>query len=94
MEKRKLILLTALFYPLALALVAAGFLAFIMLVLGMDVLVVGSVVLWFYFLSAVLVFSLSKRTLKILGFYNLFLALVLMVGLLSLFSAIAWALGA
>jgi hypothetical protein len=87
-------LFTALFYPLALALMAAGFLAFVMLVLKVDILVVGSAVLWFYFLNAALVFSLSKRTLKMLGFYNLFLALVLVVGLLALFSAIGLVLGA
>jgi hypothetical protein len=93
MEKRRLILFAALFYPLAMALAAAGLLAFMMLCFGVDVLVVGSVVLWFYFISAATVFSLSKRALKMLGFYGVFLVLVLVAGALALLSTIGWMLG-
>jgi hypothetical protein len=91
-EKKKLILFVALFYPLALALMAAGFLAFIMLLLKIDLIVVGSVALWFYFICAVLVFVVSKRVLKMLGFHGLFLVMILVAGVLASLSTIAWLL--
>lgn len=79
-------LLAALFYPLTIALVAAGFLAFILLLIKVEMILVGSVVLWFYFVSILTVFLMSQKTLKIMGFYRIFLVMILSVGVLAILS--------
>jgi predicted neutral ceramidase superfamily lipid hydrolase len=88
MDKKKLVLLVTIFYPLTFVMIVAGFLAFILLLFNISFLVVGCMVFWFYFLSVAVVFSMIRKPLKMLGFYKLFLALLMAVGALAIISTV------
>ncbi len=92
MKARKWTTLLALFYPFSIATVAAGFLAFVMLIVKMDPLLIATVVLWFYFACAASIYLISKDALKALDVHKLFLGLTLMAGLLAALSAIVFVL--
>lgn len=86
MTTRERALLLALFYPLALAACAAGFIAFILLLLKFPLLVVSAVVLWFYCICAAAVYVTSKPVLDLLGVGRKFLWLV---AAMTIFAAIS-----
>lgn len=88
METRKWPILVALFYPFAIATMAAGLVAFIMILLKLDLLVVSTVVLWFYFASAAAIYLISKDVLKTLGVNRFFLSFIITIGVLALLSAV------
>ena len=87
MEARKGAILMALFYPFTIATIAAGFLAFVMIVLKVDFLTVSTVVLLFYFACAASIYFISERALKAFGFRGLFLGFIITIGILAILSA-------
>lgn len=87
MEARKGAVLAALFYPFSIATIAAGFLAFVMIVLKVDLLTVSTVVLWFYFACAASIYFISERVFKAFGFHGLFLGFTITIGILAILSA-------
>lgn len=86
MKARNLPILISLFYPLVLAFMAAGLLGFVMLLIKIQVPIVASVVIWFYFISLLSIYFISKEPLRALGFRKLFIMLLLANGLLALLS--------
>ncbi|MDI6883809.1 MAG: hypothetical protein QMD00_01530 [Hadesarchaea archaeon] len=88
MNARKWMILTALFFPFTIATVAAGFLAFVMILLNLDLLLIATVVLWFYFACAASIYAISKDALRALGVHRLFLGFTLTIGLLAALSAV------
>lgn len=88
MEARKKAILVALFYPFTIATVAAGFLAFIMLMLKLPMPAVSTVVLGFYFVCAVSIYLISKQVIESFGMQRLFLGFVLTTGVLAALSAV------
>jgi hypothetical protein len=88
MDARKGAILAALFYPFSIATIAAGFLAFVMVVLRVDFLTVSTVVLWFYFACAASLYFISERALKAFGFRGLFLGFTITIGILAVLSAV------
>lgn len=88
METRKWPIIAALFYPFAIATMSAGLLAFMMIMLKLNVLFIATVVLWFYFASAASIYSISKGILKVLGVHRFFLSLTVVMGLLAVLSAL------
>jgi hypothetical protein len=77
----------ALFYPFTFAAVAAGFLAFVMLVLKVSLADVSAVVLWFYFICATSIYVISKQAIERLGMQRLFLGLIVTISVLAALSA-------
>lgn len=94
METRKWTILAALFYPFVLATVAAGFLAFVMIMLNLKLLVIATVVLWFYFACAASIYAISRDALRALGVNRLFLGFTAAIGVLAALSAAVLGLGA
>lgn len=80
--------LAAIFYPFAIASMAAGLVAFIMILLKLDLLLIATIVLWFYFASAASIYAISKNVLKILGVRKYFLSFTVTMGLLAILSAV------
>lgn len=87
MTAHKWTILTALFYPFTIATVAAGFLAFVMIMLNLDLLFIATIVMWFYFACAASIYLISKDALRALGVHRLFLGFTLTAGLLAVLSA-------
>jgi len=87
MEARKGAILLALFYPFTIATIAAGFLAFVMIMLKVDVPTVSAVVLWFYFACVVSIYLISERALKAFGVRRFFIGFILTIGILAILSA-------
>ena len=85
--------LAALFYPLSIATVSAGLIAFVLIVMRMDPLLIGAVTLWFYFVSAVSIYAITKEALKVFGVQKLFLGLMLTVGAFAAFASLLLLLG-
>jgi len=80
--------LMALFYPFTIVTIAAGFLAFVMIVLKVDIFTVSTVVLWFYFACAASIYFISERALKAFGVRWLFLGFIITIGILAILSVI------
>ncbi len=80
-------MLLALFYPLTIATIAAGFLAFIMLVLKLDLLLISTVVLWFYFVCTASIYLISEKALKALKMRRLFSGFITTMGIFAILSA-------
>ncbi len=72
--------MVTLFYPLSIATVSAGLLAFVMIVLKMDLLLVGTVTLWFYFVSTISIYAITEEALKKFGLQKVFWTLMALVG--------------
>jgi hypothetical protein len=88
-EAHKWQVLAALFYPFAITTMAAGLLAFVMILLKPDdLLLIATVVLWFYFASAAAIYIISKNVLKTLGLHRLLFSFTVTMGVLALLSAI------
>ena len=88
MEARKWPVLAALFYPFAITTMAAGLLAFVMILMKIDLLLVATVVLWFYFASAAAIYMISKNVLKALGLHRFLFSFTFTMGVLALLSAV------
>lgn len=93
MESRKRAIFLALFYPFTIATVAAGFLAFVMLMLKLPMLAISTVVLWFYFICAASIYSISKQVIESFGMRRLFLSFVVTMGILAILSAVLFIWG-
>lgn len=93
MEARKKAILVALFYPFTIATVAAGFLAFVMLVLKFPMLAVSTAVLWFYFICAASIYLISRRVIESFGMRRLFLSSVVTISILAILSAVLFIWG-
>jgi len=76
----------ALFYPLSVATISAGLIAFLMILLKMDPLLTSAVTLWFYLISAVSIYLITKEALVTFGVQKIYLGLILTVGFLALAS--------
>lgn len=92
MEIRWRVLVT-LFYPLSIAAVSAGLMAFVMIIMKMDPLLIGTVVLWFYFVSTISIYVITKEALKAFGLIKLFLGLMVIVGVLATLTSLLFLLG-
>ncbi|MEM2890595.1 MAG: hypothetical protein QW786_01460 [Candidatus Hadarchaeum sp.] len=79
-------ILMALFYPLSIVSVSAGLIAFLMLILKMDPLLVVTVILWFYFISTASIYLITREALKAMQVNTLFLGLIATVGGLAVAS--------
>jgi len=88
LEARKKAILVALFYPFTIATVAAGFLAFVMLMLELPMLGVSTTVLWFYFACAASIYLISKQVIERFRMQGLFLGFVITIGVLAALSAV------
>jgi hypothetical protein len=82
----------ALFYPFTVAAIAAGFLAFVMLVLKISMAAVSAIVLWFYFICAASIYLMSKQAIERLGMRRLFLGLILTISMLAILSSVLFIL--
>lgn len=88
MEARKKAILVALFYPFTIATVAAGFLAFVMLMLKLPMPTVSTAVLWFYFVCVSSIYLILKQVIESFGMRRLFLGFVLTIGVLAALSVV------
>ncbi len=77
----------ALFYPFTIATIAAGFLAFVMIMFKFDILMISTIVLWFYFVCAASIYFISEQALKVFGVRWLFLGFIITIGILASLSA-------
>lgn len=84
MDPRRFRVLLSLFYPFALALSVAGFLAFVLLVAGVDPSLVSTVTIWFYFACSAMLCAMLAPALRNLGFHRFFLGYIGILGLLAL----------
>ncbi|MFH1820817.1 MAG: hypothetical protein ABH852_00020 [Methanobacteriota archaeon] len=85
--------LTALLYPFSIATISAGLIAFVMIVLQMDLLLIGAVTLWFYFLSAVSIYAVMKEAIKIFRVQKIFLSLIVTFGVFAVLASLLILLG-
>lgn len=88
MEARKWPILAAILYPFAIATMAAGLLAFVMILLKLDLLLIATIILWFSFASAAAIYMISKNILRSFGLHRFFLSFTITIGVLALMSAI------
>lgn len=86
--------MTALFYPLSITTISAGFLAFVMIVLRIDLLLVGAVTLWFYFASTISIYVITKEALKKFKLQKIFWAIMAVAGSLAVISSLLLLFGA
>ncbi len=92
METRKRALLAALFYPLSIVTIAAGFIAFIMILLKIRMLVTATVVFWFYWACSLPIYRMSKPLAEMLGVKKVFFGFFAAVSTLAALSTIVLAL--
>ena len=92
MEIRWRVLLS-LFYPLSIATVSAGLIAFLMLVLKMDPLLIGAVTLWFYFISTVSIYVVTKEALRAFGVHTFYFGLMITIGIFAILASLFLLLG-
>ncbi|KUO40295.1 MAG: hypothetical protein APZ16_06080 [Candidatus Hadarchaeum yellowstonense] len=76
----------ALFYPLTVVSISAGLIAFLMLILKMDPLLIATVTLWFYLISIVSIYLITREALKALRMQQVFLGLIITIGALAVMS--------
>jgi len=88
MEARKWPILAVILYPFAIATMATGLLAFVMILLKLDLLLTATIVLWFSFASTTAIYIISKNILRSLGLHRFFLSFTITIGVLALLSAI------
>ena len=72
-DRSKFLIISAIFYPVALLLMTAGLLAAILLIVDIKLVYVALYVLWFLSVGASGIFYVSTRVLQALGFYQMFL---------------------
>jgi hypothetical protein len=85
--------LVTLLYPLSIAAVSAGLMAFAMILVRADPLLIGAVVLWFYFISTILIYVITKEALKAFRMKKLFLGMMSIVGALAALASLLILLG-
>jgi len=73
MEARKKILLSALFYPLTVAMISAGLVAAVMIILKVRMIAVATVVFWFYWVCVASIYFMSRKLAEMLEMKKLFL---------------------
>jgi hypothetical protein len=84
MERGRGLVLIALLYPVALTLLTAGLLAFILLLFKVKLTLVAFVVLWFLSLGLTAVFVISRKALSSFGIQRYFCLAVAVAWLLTL----------
>ena len=67
--------------------------AFLMILMKMNLLLIGTVVLWFYFISTISIYVITKAALKAFGLIKLFLGLMTIVGVLATLTSLLLLLG-
>ncbi len=92
MDARKRVLVSALFYPLSIATIAAGLVAFIMILLKVRMLIVATVVIWFYWVCVLPIYLMSRPLAETLGMKKIFLGFFATISVLAVLSAIVLAL--
>ncbi len=88
MEARKRAIFMAVMYPFTLAMIAAGFIGFVMLVLKLPLLAVSTAVLGFYSLCAVPLYLIFKPVIEDLRMRKPLLSFVLTMSTFAILSAI------
>ncbi|MEM2874986.1 MAG: hypothetical protein QW567_03090 [Candidatus Hadarchaeales archaeon] len=84
MDSRRFHVFLLVFYPFALALSVAGFLAFLLIIGGINPAVVSLATIWFCFACSAFLCAMFGRALRGLGFHSFFLGYTGMLGALSL----------
>ena len=87
-RERKIFLI--LVYPFTLALIAAGFAAFFLLVLGFSVHLAATVALGFFGFTSTIVYFVSKPALEQMNFKLLFLNIVVFADIFAILSLITY----
>ena len=88
MDARKRVLVSALFYPLSIATIAAGLLAFVMILLKVRMLIVATVVIWFYWVCVLPIYLMSRPLAETLGMKKIFLGFFATTSLLTTLATI------
>lgn len=81
--------LIALFYPFTLVMLAAGFAAFFLLVLGFSPLLAATVALCFFSFSATVLYFVTKPAISSLGMRRVFLGFILTADVFAVLSLVA-----
>jgi hypothetical protein len=87
LESKKRIFAAAI-YPFTLATIATGFLALILILAEFKPLEVTTIVSWFYFISMVMIYSITRRILKLINLHRVFQGFILVFGVLAILSSI------
>ncbi len=88
MESRRRAILMAIFYPFTMALIATGFIAFIMLILEVPLPVVSAVVLSFYSACAVSIYLIFRPVIRDLRARRPLLGFVLTMSAFAIVSVV------
>jgi hypothetical protein len=88
MEAPKKMLFVALFYPLTVVMVFAGLIAVLMIILKIRMLVVATVVFWFYWACVASIYMMSRKLAEMLGMKKLFLGFFVTSSALTALSTI------
>ncbi len=84
MDSRRHAVLMMVFYPFSMATIAAGFIAFILLLLEISMPVISAVVLDFYAVSVVSIYLIFRRIIADLGVRKPLLGFVLTMSALAI----------
>jgi hypothetical protein len=76
-------------YPLVNVLTLTGFLAAVLLFLGLNPLWTATISLWFCFVGVLTVYWMGKKPLKLLGLDRFVRTLLFLTGFLALLSAVS-----
>jgi hypothetical protein len=79
-------------YPLVNVLTLTGFLAAVLLFLGLNPLWTATISLWFCFVGVLTVYWMGKKPLKLLGLDRFVRTLLFLIGFLALLSAVSLAM--
>lgn len=88
-DSRRKKVLVMLFYPFTLTMVAAGFAAFFLLVLGYSVHLAATVLLCFFGFSSTVLYFISKPTIEAMNLRVVFLNIVAFADILAFLSLIS-----
>jgi hypothetical protein len=83
MEARKKALLVALFYPLTVAMISAGLIAALMIILKVRMLLVATVVFWFYWVCVTSIYLMSRKLAEMLEMKKLFFGFFVTTSILT-----------
>jgi hypothetical protein len=88
MEARKRVLLVGLFYPLTVAMIFAGLIAVLMIILKVRMIVVAAAVFWFYWACVAAIYLMSRKLLEMLEMKKIFLGFFITTSLLTMLATI------
>jgi len=87
-DRSRTLVLTALLYPIAMMMVTAGLLAFVLLLFGVEFPQVSFTVLWFLSFGITALFVISRKILKSLGYEKIFVMIVAISWVLSILQSV------